>query len=138
MKKLYAMIATLISLTTCNQNFDFDTVISTSWATCVDKDSCIIDLSTAMNFNWDTMHYYSGSNSLEEINAGLGFELKDFVDVGDRVIFLYNDKYVYQKVWHYNPEYPAEGTIFKAGCKKFTVSKKNAVFKITKIGEAYY
>lgn len=52
-----------------------------------------------MTFEWDTMCFYSAANSLEDINRDLGFELKEFTDVGDRLIFLNKGRFVYQKEW---------------------------------------
>lgn len=122
----------------CSNRNDFDGIVSNKWEKCDVKTNCIIDFAISMNFKWDTMCYYSGGCSLEEINNDLGFELKQFTDIGDRVIFLNKGNIVYQKEWFTNPSEPIVGTIFETDLKKFRVSKVEAKFIIKKEGRAYY
>lgn len=118
----------------CSERNDFDDIISNEW----EKGKDTIDLSNVMPFNWDTMCFYSGALSLEEINQDLGFELKGFTDIGDRVIFLHKGKVVYHKEWFKIPDEPDEGTIFETDLKIFKISNHDSKFKIRKEGKMFY
>ena len=48
-----------------------------------------------MRFDWDTMYYFSGACSLEEIEEDLGFALKEYSDIGDRVHLFLKDNIFY-------------------------------------------
>lgn len=132
------MLGICLILSSCSNSNDFDDVVAKQFEECPDQNNCIINLSTSMRFEWDTMCYFSGANSLEEINKDLGFELKEFTDIGDRVVFLNKDKIVYQKEWFYNSSEPLEGVVFSVNSRKFKVSKSNAKFKIKKEGLVFY
>ena len=91
MKKKFLILVFCIFVFNCSNKNDFDNIISKEWDKC-DKNECVIDFAHIMNFNWDTMCFYSAANSLEEINNDLGTELKDFTDIGDRIIFWIMEK----------------------------------------------
>lgn len=134
--KLYLIIS--IFVTGCTNRNDIDIIVSNQWDKCEDKKNCMIDFSKSMDFDWDTMYYYSVGNSLDEINKDLGFELKEFNDIGDRVLFTKNQKVVYQKEWFPNPSAQQEGSIFLTGDNKFRVKKSNAKFRIKKKDKCFY
>jgi hypothetical protein len=138
MKNLILLLIMSILVTSCTIKNDFDYIISIQWKKCNKDENCIIDFSNSMPFEWDTMYYYSGVNSLEDINKDLGFELKDFTDIGDRVFFVKGNKVVYQKEWFSNPSEPKEGTIFIPEQNKFRINKSNAKFKIKKKDKVFY
>jgi hypothetical protein len=122
----------------CSDSNDFDDIISNEWKKCQEVGKDTIDLSNVMQFDWDTMCFYSGAISLEEINQDLGFELKGFTDNGDRVIFLHKGKVVYHKEWFNKPSEPDEGTVFETDLKIFKISKHDSKFKIRKEGKMFY
>jgi hypothetical protein len=138
MKNKILFLGMLFSFLSCSNKNDFDNIVADKYEQCEKNIDCLIDLSSLMWFEWDTMYFYSGSNSLEEINKDLGFELKEFTDIGDRVIFLNKGKVVYQKEWFPEPSKPTKGIIFVTDLKKMKLSKSEAKFKIRKEGEAYY
>ncbi len=123
----------------CSNRNDFDNIVANNFEECTEQNNnCIVDFSKIMKFEWDTMYYFSGANSLEDINKSLGFEFKEFTDIGDRIIFLNNGKVVYQKEWFPNPSEELKGVVFVTDLKTFKVDKSNAKFKISKQGKAFY
>ena len=125
-------------LFSCSNNTDFDSIVKDKWRQCDKNSECIVDFAHTMDFEWDFMYFYSGGYSLDEINKDLGFELKEFIDIGDRIIFLYKGKVVYHQDWFPNPSEPPENIVFMTQKSKFRLDKKQAKFKITKEGKAYY
>jgi len=115
-----------------------DNLIISKWEKCSNKDNCIIDLSISMDFEWDKMFYFSSAFSLEEINERLGTELKNFTDIGDRLIFMNDNKVIYHQEWFYNPSVKPQGTVFSIDDKFLEVGKEQAKFKINKIESLYY
>lgn len=138
MKSLVLFLGICLSIVSCSNKNDFDSIVSNEWDKCNVSSNCTIDFEYLMNFEWDTMCFYSGANSLEDINSDLGFELKKFTDIGDRVIFLKKGKMVYQKEWFYKPSKPREGTVFVTDLKRFRVSKLEAKFEIKKEGRVFF
>lgn len=90
-----------------------------------------------MWFEWDTMCFYSGACSLEDINKDLGFKFEKFVDIGDRVIFLNKGRVVYHKEWCNYSENSREGIIFKTKRIKFRLNKSESEFKVKKEKKLY-
>jgi len=122
----------------CSHNGDVDKLIVKIESNCINKESCIVDFSKEIEGEWDTMYFFSGANSLEEINGILGFELKQFTDVGDRVLFLKGNKIIYQKEWSFNSEDKLGEIIFVPQTKFFKYNRENCKFKILKNNELYY
>lgn len=104
---------------------------------CDDKYHCILDIGNAIKVQWDTMYYFSGASSLEEINSVLGFELKQYTDVGPRVIILKGNKVVYHEEWFRDPESNKKDIIFNTDNKYFKLGRAEAKFKIEDGGNAY-
>lgn len=138
MKSLILFLGVYLSFISCSNKEDFDKIVSSEWIKCKERANCTIDFADVMHFEWDTMCFYSGACSLEDINKDLGFELKEFTDIGDRVIFLNKGEIIYQKEWFSKPSEPAVGTVFETDLKKFRVSKSDAKFKISNQGKVYF
>lgn len=122
----------------CSHNKDIDKLVMDVEANCVKNEDCIVDFSKEIDGDWDTMYFFSGANSLEDINMVLGFELKDFTDIGDRILFLKGNKIIYQKEWSFNNENNLKGIIFVPETNFFKYDKENCKFKILKNNEVYY
>ena len=137
MRQTFLFLSLCFCLCSCSDN-NIDDIVSKKWEQCINKSDCIIDFSQSMNFEWETMYYYSGANSLEDINNDLGFELKEYTDVGDRIIFLNKGKVVYQQESFKYPSKPIEGIIFETNLNKFKLSRKESQFRVRKEGGAYY
>jgi hypothetical protein len=137
MKSKMLLFSILFSLISCSNKNEFDNIVAAQYQQCKEK-NCVIYFSDLMWFEWDTMCFYSSSNSLEQINEDLGFKLYEFTDMGDRVIFLNKGKFVYQKEWFKEPSQPLKGTVFVTDLKKFKLSKFETNFIIKKHGEALY
>lgn len=138
MKNLILILGVCLLMASCSKENDFDSIVSNEWEKCKVSATCTIDFAHLMNFEWDTMCFYAGACSLEEINIDLGFELKGFTDTGDRVIFLNKGEVVYHKEWYAKPSEPPVGTIFETNMKKFRISKTDAKFRISKEGKALF
>lgn len=133
------LISSALFFSACSNRNDFDSIIINEFNKCPKQSTnCIVDLSKIMNFEWDTMYYFSGANSLEDMNEILGFDYKQFSDIGDRVIFLKNGKIVYQKEWLFNLDKELQEVIFSTNFKNFKVERTNAKFKIIQQGDFFY
>lgn len=138
--KINVILAFILSLFlfNCSNKRDIDEVVIKTYEKCSNRNKCIIDFAKIMDFQWDTMYYFSSANSLEDINVGLGFEYQYFLDIGDRVIFLNNNKIVYHKEWFPNPDVPFEGIVFDIDSKKMKLNKFNAKFVVRQIDKIYF
>ncbi len=125
-------------MSSCSNKNDIDKLVINEWEKCSAKDNCIIDFSTVMSFQWDKMFYFSSALSLEEINAVLGTELNSFTDIGDRIVFMKENKILYHKEWFYNPSARPQGIIFLINDKFIEVNKTESKFKIKKSEDLYY
>lgn len=133
--RLACIICTLFIISCQNRN-DLNKIISDSWPR--DSVTCIIDFSTCFDFTWDTMYYFSGKCSLEDIEKELGIKFDYYYDdVGDRVVFLYQGNIVYQQSWFYNPENKLEGVFFDTQERMFKVGKDRAKFRGEKSGNIF-
>ena len=71
MKRVSLLVISFILLFISCTNNDFDNIISNEYEKCLENNdrSCAVDLSVILKFEWDTMYYFSGANSLEDINS---------------------------------------------------------------------
>jgi hypothetical protein len=141
MKNIYINLSIIflnLLLGGCSSRNEIDCLISSKWEKCRNRDNCIIDFSTEMNFEWDKMYYFSSANSLEEMNQILGMELKSFTDIGDRIVFVNGNKVVYHQEWFYNSSRRSKGTVFSTDEDFFEVSKEQSKFKIKKREALYH
>jgi hypothetical protein len=138
MKNIFLLTFFCMSLASCSTRNDIDDVVAKKWAQCADKSNCVIDLSDSMQFEWDTLYYFSAANSLEEINEELARQATGFTDIGDRVIFMHGDRIVHHTEWFPQPSEPTKGVVFSTDSKKFKLPDSDAKFKIRKDGMAFY
>lgn len=141
MKKIIVtlLVCIIIMLAGCDQPRDIDRAVAHAYKQCVRSNNHIIDFSTLLPFEWDTMCYYSGAYDLEYILEDLHTDLQaiTYSDVGPKIYFLHQGRIVYQKGWFPYPE-PEKNTIyFDTPLKKFRVGKANARFAVAKVGDRY-
>lgn len=136
--KTLSFACLILILGSCSNKNDMDNLIISKWEKCSSKDNCIIDFSTSTNFEWDKMFYFSSAFSLEEVNERLGTELKSFTDIGDRLVFMNDNKIVYHQEWFYDPSKKPKGIVFSTDDNFLEVSKEKAKFKIKKNEALYY
>ena len=74
--------------------------------------------------------------SLDEINQDLGFELAEYTDLADRMVFLNHKKWAYTAGWWYDPEEP-KGITISTKSNIFKVSYHKAKFKIKREGNIF-
>ena len=127
----------LILFFSCDNNYNkVDDVVVSYWNRHQTEKNIVIDFSKEFDFEWDTLCFYSLGCSLDEINHDLGFQLTEYTDLADRMIFLNHGKLVYIAGWWYNPENPkgiiinSRNNIFKINrsMAKFSIKKKDDVF----------
>ena len=135
--KKYLYLFLFILCSSCSNNFNkVDDVVISYWNTHKTEKNIVIDFSKCFDFEWDTLCFYSSGCSLEEINHDLGFQLTEYTDLADRMIFLNHGKLVYIAGWWYDPENPkgitidSPNNIFKTNRSraKFRIKKKEDVF----------
>lgn len=124
-------------LTYCSSiGFDIEGSLNCYWEDhCQKESSCQLDIKNLTPFDWDELYYFSGSASLEDIEAVLNFKLDSFTDTGDRLIFVKNKKVVYHKEWFKKPDSSPNGIIFEISGKFKIFDKENAIFSLTKHDE---
>ncbi len=138
MKNKMLVLYIFFSLSSCSNKNDFDNVVAAQYQQCGNNTTCLIDFSSLMWFEWDTICFYSGANSLEEIEKDLGFTYNQWGDVGDRVIFFNKNTIVYQKEWFPTVDEPLKRTVFVTNLNKMKLPKSDTKFKIRIEGEAFY
>ncbi|MFA8300546.1 MAG: hypothetical protein ACEPOV_10315 [Hyphomicrobiales bacterium] len=121
----------------CSNTNIIENGVFKKWEKCKVGSGCIIDIAEITNFQWDTMCFYSGSYSLDEINRDLGFKLKEYTDIGDRLIFLNKGKLVYQEEWFTNPSEHSKEVVFNDKRRKFRLSKCHVKFRIKRRHRIY-
>ena len=141
MKKIIVtlLVCIIIMLAGCDQPRDIDRAVAHAYKQCVRSNNHIIDFSTLLPFEWDTMCYYSGAYDFAYILEDLHTtpQAITYSDVGSKIYFLYQSHIVYQKGWFPYPE-PKKNTIyFDTPLKKFRVGKDNARFVVARIGNRY-
>jgi hypothetical protein len=123
----------------CSERNNFDKLTEREFSNCPDKDNCVIDLSKVLTFDWETMYFFTNAYSLSEIDSILGFHLTEWYDVGDRIVFVKNNRVVYYQEWFPYPSDEIKNVVvFDTNKKYFRVSKKNAVFSIRKENDFYW
>lgn len=129
-----------ISTIGCLSNTDFDSSVLREFKKCKGHKECIIDFASTFDFKWDTVYYFSGKYSLEEVNKELGFNLKKYTDVGSRIIFVLDGRDVYVKEWFPYPESQSsnDNVFILTDLEKFKISRNNAKFKIKKINNRFF
>ena len=95
---------------------------------------CVIDLAEIMDFEWDSMKYYSFVYELEYIRKDIGWQLEENTEFHNRVVFMHNNEIVYHKAWHYYPrDIDPGGVSFDPNGMDITVYPHDAKFKAFKI-----
>ncbi len=135
--KKYIYFLFLILFFSCDNDYNkVDDAVVSYWNRHQTEKNIVIDFSKEFDFEWDTLCFYSLGCSLDEINHDLGFQLTEYTDLADRMIFLNHGKLVYIAGWWYNPENPkgiiinSRNNIFKINrsMAKFSIKKKDDVF----------
>ena len=100
---------------------------------------CVIDLADFMDFEWDSLKYYSRNCNLEYIEQDLGCHLENYISSSCRIVFMKDGKVVKHIGWHTFPSYmDPGGVVFYTKKESFTAYPDNAKFKAFKFkGEEY-
>lgn len=103
---------------------------------CLRNGHNIIKLSEVTHFQWDSVYFFPngyGHGDWGPIHKRLPCYTREmFVDIGDRWVFVKDEKVVYEEAWYTTQIYPEGFTflIFSPG-GFFAFSKEDAVFKIS-------
>ena len=93
MKKIIVtlLVCIIIMLAGCDQPRDIDRAVAHAYKQCVRSNNHIIDFSTLLPFEWDTMCYYSGAYDFAYILEDLHTtpQAITYSDVGSKIYFLY-------------------------------------------------
>ena len=120
--KEYIYFLFLFLLYSCDNGYNrVDDAVISYWNRHRTEKSIVIDFSREFTFEWDTLCFYSLGCSLDEINHDLGFQLTEYTDLADRMIFLSHGKLAYFAGWWYDPEKP----------KGITIATKKNIFKVS-------
>ena len=136
-KILYLPIL-IFSILGCTQGSKFDNSIMGEFQKCKGDKGCILDMAEAFDFDWDTVYYFSGKYSLEEINKVVGFEIKNYNDVGARLIFVHKERDVYSYEWFPSPENLKERVYVLTDLESFKLDRNSAKFKMEKINNTIF
>ncbi len=117
----------------CSQDPNFDNTVMREFQQCKSSNGCILDMDKAFDFDWDTVYYFSGKYTLDEINEILGFNLRSYTDVGARFIFVYKGRDVYSYEWFPSSDNLKEYVYMLTDLDLFKVDRLNAKFSIEKI-----
>ena len=118
-KNLYLFL--LILCASCSHHNKVDDVVISYWNAHKGEKNVVIDFSKCFDFEWDTLCFYSVGCSLDELNQYLGFELAEYTDLADRMVFLNHKKWAYTAGWWYDHEEP----------KGIIISTQNNIFKVS-------
>jgi hypothetical protein len=113
---------------------DFEAIVLDKWDDCPANSTCSLDLATAMPMDWDTMYYFTNACAYEEIVAELGLILEEYNDIGNRVVFLHQNKLVCYQEWFPYPDDEATEVVLKTNKQFEKYGFSNATFKITNSG----
>lgn len=134
---LIIVIATLV-LQSCSKRNDFDIIVEEKFENCKSNDECIIDLSSTLKLEWDTMYLFTNACSLSEIDSILGFHLSNWIDVGDRIVLIKKNKVVYYQEWFPYPNSEINGVVAFNIDKRFIMfNRYDAIFSIRKVNGFY-
>lgn len=130
--KEYIYFLFLFLLYSCDNGYNkVDDAVISYWNRHRTEESIVIDFSREFTFEWDTLCFYSLGCSLDEINHDLGFQLTEYTDLADRMIFLNHGKLVYIVGWWYDPENP-KGITIDSPNNIFKTNRSRAKFRIKK------
>jgi len=95
-----------------------------------------IDFRESLWFDWDTMYWFPSNISLEEVNSIVNIN-SFWQDVGDRIVFVKDNKIVYYKEYFPYHETPMKRICFNPN-SVLGIYKDDALFFIQKLGDKLY
>ena len=140
MKHLIISIVIVIVCQGCSKRNSFDKLTEREFNKCPDKSNCVIDLSKILKIEWDTMYFFSNAIFLNEIDSILGFHLKEWTDIGYRIVLTNkSNKVVYYQEWFpYPSDEVKDIVVFDTNKKYFILDKNNAIFLVRKENNFYF
>jgi len=99
---------------------------------CGDNDDCIIDFNDLFPKRWDSVYIFNNAFDIVDINKQLGFELKNYVDVGTRIIFTKGKNVIYYQEWFPDPDNHASRLIFELKGNMWVAPRSKTQFRISR------
>ena len=122
----------------CSQDPKFDNTVMREFQQCKTNNGCVLNMDKAFEFDWDTVYYFSGMYALDEINEILGFNLRNYTDVGARLIFVYKGRDIYSFEWFPSSDNLNGDVYMLTDLDLFKVDRHNAKFNLEKIDHTIF
>ncbi|MBN8567805.1 MAG: hypothetical protein J0M25_13865 [Flavobacteriales bacterium] len=139
MKKYILLCSLSVLFLNCSgyKKSEFETWVEKEFKSkCGDSDGCSLDIKKFKNLKWDKLYVFSSSASLEEVNKMIGFEYPFYIEPGERVVFVRNNKVVYHDDYCQTFDDDVYKTLlFDLGGNhnNHVFSSESAIFKVRKI-----
>jgi len=139
MKIIGYLLFLSIILPSCKDN----SIAAKLYSKCDGQNKCIQQVKDVTNFKWDKIYIFSVGASLEDIEKTMGVPYKQWQDIGDRIIFVENDKVVYHEEYFPYPEHiEKDRTFFELSKTPYVGQFSTATFSVAKQkndkGELYF
>lgn len=109
MKKILILVVTIMLLAGCQRgNINIRDRIINTINTKSNSNTCDFSMKDITNFKWDRMVIFEVGSSNVEVSRALGIDYKDSTDLMSGIVFIYNNKIVYQERIPSNPEKPSK------------------------------
>ena len=131
------VIGLLLLISSCEDYNDIDRLVIKEWEATRSNKCCVVDFSKTLFFDWDSMYYFSGAYSLEDINKYLGRKVDSFTDIGDRVVFVNNGYIIRHYEWCKYFDGEPQGVVFSVNSNTFSIDKNKAIFLVQKKKNLY-
>ena len=137
MKYLLAIIFSFICIIVgCSSHNDIYSYVNEQFETSNYQIS-FNNFSEENGFEWDTLYFFSAKVPLEVVNKTLPIEVNDFVNVGDRIYFLKNNKIIYSECWYSVELDKIKGISISASDTILKRTPIDAIFKVEKKNEFF-
>ena len=128
MQKIILLVATCILLCSCNGGNLIDKIVVSHVEN--EGEGCYIDMAKELDFQWDSLFYFSIGCSLEEIQEAVGSPIYIDNDLSYLMIFLFEGRMVRSYRWDYSQS--DSGVIIDVPRLIYKTSIQNAKFKVKK------
>ena len=145
MKKIYIVILFLLLLVGCsNKYYLSDKIISEIDKNCNENNFIQLSLKEITNFKWDKCVVFETSCDNYKISEALGVKYNGIADLHSGIVFVYDNKIVYEETIPYDPDHPKNFNYLveklSGGPTCVVYTYDNAVLKAAKrrIDDRYY
>lgn len=114
-----------------------ENAIKSTFSTCTNKKACEINLSQALEFDWDSMYVFGINATPKYITEITGIEYSKSKDLTRVIIFTWEGKITYEERNEFNPELPyryrflGEQKKFSSNSSRFLINSTGKVFELS-------